>query len=126
MPLALYLGPQPLCPPPSPPMTCYPPTRSNTQPYRVLGAFLAWSVGLQALCASRQVILRRRLDHARLAVDSLLLTTNNTGILGPVVLEAALGPKYAPLGMLATVSGRVSVGGSFWGALLPPCVSLLV
>jgi hypothetical protein len=37
-------------------------------------------------------------------VDSLVLSTNNTGILGPVVLQAALGPKYAPMGMLATVS----------------------
>jgi len=45
-------------------------------------------------------------DHARLAVDSLVLTTNNTGILGPVVLEAALGPRFAPLGMLATVRYR--------------------
>ena len=65
--------------------------------------FLIWSVALQALCAARQLAAGRRLDPGRLAVESLLLTTNNTGILGPVVLEAALGPKYAPLGMLVTV-----------------------
>ncbi|KAI8471342.1 MAG: hypothetical protein J3K34DRAFT_233772 [Monoraphidium minutum] len=71
--------------------------------WRVLGAFLAWSLALQALCAARQLAGRRRLDPAGLATASLLLSANNTGILGPVVLEAALGPTYAPLGMLATV-----------------------
>jgi hypothetical protein len=85
-------------------------TIHTTHPHttrRVLGAFLAWSLGLQALCAARQLAgRRRRLDYSVLAVDSLILTTNNTGILGPVVLEAALGVKYAPLGMLATVSTR--------------------
>ncbi|KIZ00566.1 hypothetical protein MNEG_7398 [Monoraphidium neglectum] len=71
--------------------------------WSVLCAFLSWSLGLQLLCAAGQLAARRRIDRARLAVESLVLTTNNTGILGPVVLEAALGPRYAPLGMLATV-----------------------
>ncbi|KAF8057744.1 SYT2 [Scenedesmus sp. PABB004] len=71
--------------------------------WRALGMFLAWSVALQALLALRQLATGRRLQLAQLGVDSLILTTNNTGILGPVVLEAAVGPRYAPLGMLATV-----------------------
>ncbi|GBF97510.1 hypothetical protein Rsub_10433 [Raphidocelis subcapitata] len=71
--------------------------------WRVIGAFLCWSLSLQALAAAWQLARRGRLDAARLGVDSLVLSTNNTGILGPVVLQAALGPRYAPLGMLATV-----------------------
>lgn len=74
------------------------------RPARVIGAFLCWSLSLQALAAAWQLARRGRLDAARLGVDSLVLSTNNTGILGPVVLQAALGPKYAPMGMLATVS----------------------
>uniref|UniRef100_A0A383WG39 Auxin efflux carrier component n=1 Tax=Tetradesmus obliquus TaxID=3088 RepID=A0A383WG39_TETOB len=72
--------------------------------WSALLAFLAWSMGLQALLALLQLLRQGRLQYAQLGVDSLLLTTNNTGILGPVVLLAALGPEYAPLGMLATVA----------------------
>lgn len=72
--------------------------------WSALLAFLAWSMGLQALLAVSQLLRQGRLQYAQLGVDSLLLTTNNTGILGPVVLLAALGPEYAPLGMLATVA----------------------
>ena len=41
---------------------------------------------------------------AHLALHLLVLATNNTGVLGPVVLEAALGRAYAPLGPMATVA----------------------
>lgn len=71
--------------------------------WRALFAFLVWSLGLQALLALHQLLTQQRLQLDRLGVDGLILTTNNTGILGPVVLEAAVGAQYAPLGMLATV-----------------------
>eukprot|EP00879_Flechtneria_rotunda_P028058 GHRR01030135.1.p1 GENE.GHRR01030135.1~~GHRR01030135.1.p1 ORF type:complete len:169 (+),score=60.00 GHRR01030135.1:337-843(+) len=71
--------------------------------WSALGVFLLWSLSLQALLALQQLLVYRRLHVARLGIDSLVLTTNNTGILGPVVLQAAVGAKYAPLGMLATV-----------------------
>ncbi|KAF6250626.1 hypothetical protein COO60DRAFT_788713 [Scenedesmus sp. NREL 46B-D3] len=72
--------------------------------WSALLAFLTWSVGLQVLLALAQLLRQGRLNYVQLGVDSLLLTTNNTGILGPVVLMAALGPDYAALGMLATVA----------------------
>eukprot|EP00775_Hariotina_reticulata_P007381 gene7381-7590_t len=68
-----------------------------------MGVFLLWSVSLQMLLALQQLLTRRPLQLAKLGVDSLILTTNNTGILGPVVLEAAVGRQFAPLGMVATV-----------------------
>ena len=43
-------------------------------------------------------------SHCRMGVHSLVLSANNTGILAPVVLAAALGPEAAPLGMLATIA----------------------
>lgn len=41
--------------------------------------------------------------HARVGAHALVLTANNTGILAPVVLEAAIGPGSGPIGMLATI-----------------------
>ncbi|WIA31398.1 hypothetical protein OEZ86_002297 [Tetradesmus obliquus] len=84
--------------------------------WSALLAFLAWSMGLQALLAASQLLRQGRLQYAQLGVDSLLLTTNNTGILGPVVLLAALGPEYAPLGMLATQQQQQQQQGSSCGA----------
>ncbi len=37
-------------------------------------------------------------------MHSLVLAANNTGILAPVVLEAAVGPPAAAVGMLATIA----------------------
>lgn len=48
-------------------------------PCSALGVFLLWSVSLQLLLALHQYITQRRLDLAQWGVDSLLLTTNNTG-----------------------------------------------
>lgn len=39
----------------------------------------------------------------RIGVHSLVLVANNTGILAPVVLEAAVAPSAAAIGMLATI-----------------------
>jgi hypothetical protein len=55
------------------------------------------------VAAAARLTLDPATPAADLAVDGLLLASNNTGILGPVVLEAALGRAHAPLGMLATV-----------------------
>ncbi|KXZ47546.1 hypothetical protein GPECTOR_34g705 [Gonium pectorale] len=41
---------------------------------------------------------------SRVGVHSLVLVANNTGILAPVVLEAAVGPSAAAVGMLATIA----------------------
>lgn len=46
---------------------------------RALLAFLLWSLGLQALLALQQVLVKQRLQLDRLGVDGLILTTNNTG-----------------------------------------------
>lgn len=47
--------------------------------HSALGVFLLWSLTLQLLLALQQLVTSRRLKLAKLGIDSLLLTTNNTG-----------------------------------------------
>ncbi|KAG2449599.1 hypothetical protein HYH02_005132 [Chlamydomonas schloesseri] len=57
---------------------------------------------MEMACTAWVVVFERG-KLSRIGVHSLVLVANNTGILAPVVLEAAVGPSAAAIGMLATI-----------------------
>ncbi|KAG2495515.1 hypothetical protein HYH03_006458 [Edaphochlamys debaryana] len=75
----------------------------NMEHWRAVGAFMLWTLLVQLGCAA-WVMAFERGRLSRVGVHSLVLAANNTGILAPVVLEAAIGPSAAAIGMLATIA----------------------
>ncbi|GLC60668.1 hypothetical protein PLESTB_001655900 [Pleodorina starrii] len=74
----------------------------NMEHWRAVGAFMLWTLLVQIACTT-WVLLFEGGKLSRICVHSLVLAANNTGILAPVVLEAAVGPSAAAVGMLATI-----------------------
>ncbi|KAG2428774.1 hypothetical protein HXX76_011474 [Chlamydomonas incerta] len=74
----------------------------NMEHWRAVGAFMLWTLLVQLACAAWVVVFERG-KLSRIGVHSLVLVANNTGILAPVVLEAAVAPSAAAIGMLATI-----------------------
>ncbi|GIM02575.1 hypothetical protein Vretimale_7457 [Volvox reticuliferus] len=63
---------------------------------------MLWTLLVQIGCTAWVLIFEGG-KLSRICVHSLVLVANNTGILAPVVLEAAVGPSAAAVGMLATI-----------------------
>ncbi|GLI63412.1 hypothetical protein VaNZ11_006378 [Volvox africanus] len=74
----------------------------NMEHWRAVGAFMLWTLLVQIGCTAWVLIFEGG-KLSRICVHSLVLVANNTGILAPVVLEAAVGPSAAAVGMLATI-----------------------
>ncbi|GFR44644.1 hypothetical protein Agub_g5933, partial [Astrephomene gubernaculifera] len=75
----------------------------NMEHWRAVGAFTLWTLLVQ-LASAAWVTVFEGGRLSRVALHSLVLAANNTGILAPVVLEAAVGPAAAAVGMLATIA----------------------
>ncbi|GIL66801.1 hypothetical protein Vafri_20326 [Volvox africanus] len=63
---------------------------------------MLWTLLVQIGCTAWVLIFESG-KLSRICVHSLVLVANNTGILAPVVLESAVGPSAAAVGMLATI-----------------------
>ena len=74
-------------------------------PCRALGIFVLWVFIIHLACFLVHKLRKKSSSVLQLGLNCLLLTTNNTGLIGWPVLVATVGPQNAVLSMLLGEKG---------------------